>query len=214
TGLRSCRATRSRCVLSCSLTGRRSGAAGGRAGYNITWRSQLPSGGARPPEATRMGLGDWLKRLFGGGPGMRDEIPEIIGHVTDEHGRKQAVHRGPLQHEALTPDQLRRIGRLRDVLDEAYPMTLDGWVDGFMRDADPESEIQIIEACAAVYQRLASQGSLSTDEKKRLYAVLCMISPGGGGPEWASALPASKGLPDLESIALMYRETRQSGSRP
>lgn len=161
-----------------------------------------------------MGLGDWLKRLFGGGSKMPDEIPEVIGHVTDEHGRKQALYRGPLQHDALTPDQLRRIGRLRDVLIEVYPMTLDGWVDGFMRDANPESEIQIIEACAVVYQRFASQGSLSTDEKKRLYAVLCAISAGGDDPKLASALPTGKGLPDLESIALLYREARQSGSRP
>jgi len=97
---------------------------------------------------------------------------------------------------------------------DAYPMTLDGWVDGFMRDANPESEIQIIEACAVVYQRFASQGSLSTDEKKRLYAVLCAISAGGDDPKLASALPTGKGLPDLESIALLYREARQSGSRP
>jgi hypothetical protein len=161
-----------------------------------------------------MGLGDWLKRLFGGGPKPRDEIPEVIGHVTDEHGRRQAIHRGPLQHEALSPDQLRRIGRLRDVLIDAYPMTLDGWVDGFMRDADPESEIQIIEACAAVYQRLASQAALAPGEKKRLYSVLCVLSAGGGGPELAAALPAGKGLPDLESIARMYREARQAGDRP
>lgn len=161
-----------------------------------------------------MSLGEWFKRLVGGGPKMRDEIPEVIGYVTDEHGRKRALHRGPLQHGAFTPDQHRRIGRLRDVLVEAYPMTLNGWVDGFMRDANPESEIQIIEACAAVYQRLVSRAALSPDEKKRLYSVLCVISAGGGGPELAVALPAGKGLPDLEGIARMYREARQAGDRP
>jgi hypothetical protein len=161
-----------------------------------------------------MGLGDWLRRLFGGAPKLRDEIPEVMGRVTDERGHKVELHRGPIQHESLSSDQLQRIGRLRDVLAEAYPMTLDGWVDGFMRDANPESEIQIIEACAVVYQRLSSRGSLSPEEKKRLYAVLCVLSAGGASPELASAVPAGKGLPDLESIAVMYRDARQSGDRP
>jgi hypothetical protein len=137
-----------------------------------------------------------------------------MGHVIDEHGQKVKLRRGPVQQESLSPDQLQRIGRLRDVLAEAYPMTLDGWVDGFLRDANPESEIQIIEACAVVYQRLASQASLSPEEKKRLYSVLCVISAGGAGPELVSALPAGKGLPNLENIAMMYREARQSGGRP
>ena len=93
-------------------------------------------------------------------------------------------------------------------------MTLDGWIDGFMRDANPESEIQIIEACAVVLQRLASKAPLSVDEKKRLYAVLCVISAGGATPELASALPTGAGIPDLESIVIMYRQARQSGERP
>jgi len=67
-----------------------------------------------------------------------------------------------------------------------------------MRDANPESEIQIIAACAVVYQRLASEILLSPTEKKRLYAVLCGISA-GAGPEVASSLPTGKGLPNLDS---------------
>jgi len=161
-----------------------------------------------------MGLGDWLKRLFGGEPKVRDELPEVLGHVTDEHGKKQALHRGPLQHESLTPDQLQRIARLRDVLIDAYPMTLDGWVDGFMRDANPESEIQIIEACAVVYQHLAEPAQLSADEKKRLYAVLCAVSSGAEGSQLAAAVPAGKGLPPLNHIVKMYLEARQNGSQP
>ena len=161
-----------------------------------------------------MGLGDWLRRLFRGEPRLPDEIPAVLGTYPDEQGRKQVLRRGPVQHAALSPDQLRRVGRLRDVLIDAYPMTLDGWVDGFLRDANPESEIQIIEACAAVYQRLTSQAALSADEKKRLYAVLCVISAAGPGPELAAMLPAGRGLPELERLAAMYREARLSGDRP
>src|SRR5262249_1641138 len=166
------------------------------------------------PGEVLMGLWHWFKGLFRREPKVRDQIPEVLGYATDEHGQRQALHRGWIKHEALSPEQLRRVARLRDVLAEAYPMTLDGWVDGFLRDADPESEIRIIEACAVVYQRLAGEAALSAGEKKRLYSVLCVISAGGEGPELAAALPAGKGLPALGSIAAMYREARQAGSRP
>ncbi len=161
-----------------------------------------------------MGLGDRLKRLFGREPKMEDQLPEVLGQVTDQHGQKRVVHRGPLQHESLTPDQLQRVGRLRDVLIDAYPMTLDGWVDGFMRDLNPESEIQIIEACAVVYQCLTKPAHLSADEKKRVYAVLCAVSTGADGPQLAAALPAGKGLPPLDNIVRMYREARSGRSHP
>jgi len=161
-----------------------------------------------------MWLGDWLRRVFGRNSKLRNEMPEVMGHFIDERGQKVEVHRGPIRHESLSDDQFQRIGRLRYVLSEAYPMTLDGWLDGFMRDADPESEIRTIEACAVVYQRLVVQASLSPAEMKRLYAVLCAISAGGRGPDLESALPAGKGLPRVETIVQMYREAAQSGSRP
>ena len=140
---------------------------------------------------------------------MRDEIPEIMGHVIDEHGQKRELRRGPVQHASLSPDQLGRIGRLRDVLIEARPMTLDGWVDGFLRDVDPESEIRLIEACAVVYRRLTEKATLTPEEKKRLYSMLCGISMGQEGPGLAAGLPAGKGLPGIDRIVRMYREALQ-----
>jgi hypothetical protein len=161
-----------------------------------------------------MVLGDWFRRLFRRRRRQWDEIPEVVGHMTDEHGRKVEIHRGPLRHESLLPDQLQRIGRLHEVLVEAYPMTLAGWIDGFRRDANPESEIRIIEACAVVYQRLTAQAVLSPEEKQRLYGVLCLLTAGEIDPKLASALPAGKGLPDLESIAAVFREAWRNGARP
>jgi hypothetical protein len=160
-----------------------------------------------------MGRWGWLKALFRREPEIRDRLPEVLGHVTDEQGRRHELRRGWIKHDSLSPEQLRRVARLRDALADAYPMTLDGWVDGFLRDADPESEIRIIEACASVYRRLAAETSLSPPEKERLYSILCALSA-GGGPELASSLPAGRGLPDIEAIARMYREARRSGSRP
>src|SRR5688500_6433194 len=118
-----------------------------------------------------MGLRGWLKARFRRVPEVRDRLPEVLGHATDERGRRHELHRGRIKHDSLSPEQLRRVARLRDTSAEADPMTLDGRVDGFLRDADPESEIRIIEACASVYRRLASEASLSPPEKERLYGV-------------------------------------------
>jgi len=160
-----------------------------------------------------MGIGDWLERLLGGEKEM-SPVPEVLGHVTDDQGQRHEVHRGWIKHGSLSEEQVRRVARLREVLAEAYPMTMEGWVDGFLRDAEPESEIRIIEACAVAYQRLTSQARLSPEEKERLYAILCTLSGGETGPQLASALPKGKGLPDLEGVASMYREAYEASLRP
>jgi hypothetical protein len=161
-----------------------------------------------------MAIGDWFRRLFGGKPSIRDEVPKVMGHVVDETGRQVEVFRGPVQHEALSREQLQRIGRLRDVLADAYPMTLDGWVDGFLRDADPETEIRIIEACAVVYQHVVSTAALSVDEKKRLYGVLCAVSAGAAGDQVRTRLPTGKGVPQFDDIIAMYQSARRADDRP
>ena len=155
-----------------------------------------------------MGLMDWLARWFGKRP--PDEIPEVLGSTTDSDGRQVELRRGPRQHEGLSNEQIQRVARLQTVLSDAYPMTLDGWIDGFLRDSNPESEIQILEAVAAVYQR--HEPGLASGDKKRVYAVLCMLSAGASPADLQGELPA--GAPTAESLRSEYRSARDSGSRP
>lgn len=161
-----------------------------------------------------MGITNWIGKLFGNKSKEMDQVPEILGYGTDEQGNQITLHRGDIKHKSLSDDQIQRVTRLREVLTEAYPMSMDGWIDGFLRDAHPESEIQIIEACAFVYHRLATTTNLSDDEKQRIYAVLCMISAGGSEESLASAIPANKGLPDFQTLASMFREAYSSKCRP
>lgn len=161
-----------------------------------------------------MGITSWIGKLFSSKPKEPNQIPEILGYGTDEQGNQVPVYRGDVKHQSLSDDQIQRVTRLREVLTEAYPMTMDGWIDGFLRDANPESEIQIIEACAVVYQRLIATANLSSEEKQRIYAVLCMISAGGSEENLASAIPANKGLPDFQTLASMFREAYSLKHRP
>ncbi len=137
---------------------------------------------------------------------ISDGVPEVFSTVTDKEGKTHKLHRGPRRHDTLTSDQLQRIARLQDVLREVYPMTLDGWVDGFARDVHPEKEIQIIEAAAAVYQQLIADAKLSLDDKKCLYAVLCSMSTGVPPKYLKKHIP--KGLPSASTIYEMYRKAR------
>ena len=105
-------------------------------------------------------------------------IPEMMGYVTDEKGKKHEVLKGEPKHDSLTPDQLERISCLRDVLQDAYPMTLEGWIDGFICEPNPESEIRLIEAAAVVYQQLTDHSILDKNQKEILYGVMIFMSFG------------------------------------
>ena len=157
---------------------------------------------------------DWIKRVISGRSREMTGIPDPIGRITDERGRRYTVRRGDRKHTALTSDQLQRVVRLREVLAGVYPMTMEGWVDGFLRDVDPEREIQIIEAVAAVYVQLTAGAPLSREEKKGLYGLLCVISAGAVSADLAGLIPQNKGLPELSELVEMYREARAAGARP
>lgn len=159
-----------------------------------------------------MGIRNWLTRLLRRGDRIPDGMPEVMGQIVDEHGERHAIRRGPIRHDALTQDQLKRIARLRDVLHEAYPMTLDGWVDGFVRDSHPENEIQIIEAVAVVYQQLTESVRLTHDDKATLYGILCVLSAGGPSHELDDKIPA--GLPTGTDLFDLYCRARADGDRP
>ena len=45
--------------------------------------------------------------------------------------KRLAILRGWIKHDSLSQDQVQRVARLRGVLRDAYPMTMEGWIDGF-----------------------------------------------------------------------------------
>jgi hypothetical protein len=44
---------------------------------------------------------------------------------------------GPIRHEQLPLSLVARINYLRVTLDEVYPQSMEKWLDGFQRDANP-----------------------------------------------------------------------------
>src|SRR4051812_42205186 len=88
------------------------------------------------------------------------------------------LHPGERRAESF-PEEIRDLFRdLKFKLDDVYPMSIEGWEDGFLRDAHPEKEIALWLHVADIYSRFTSEGNLSLEQKKEYFRVLatCMNS--------------------------------------
>ena len=83
---------------------------------------------------------------------------------------------GPIRHEKLPDALVERIRKFEPVFAEVYPDTHEQWLDGFQRDAHPESEVAIWEAMAFAYQTFTEKRSLNMDAKKEAFGLLIVRS--------------------------------------
>ena len=85
---------------------------------------------------------------------------------------------GERQAEYFSEEVRDYFREIKSKLDEVYPLSLEEWEDGFLRDAHPEQEIAVWLRVADVYNRFASERNLSLEQKKEYFRVLgaCMNS--------------------------------------
>ena len=83
---------------------------------------------------------------------------------------------GPIQHEQLSDEQLRRITHLHEILAEVDPSSLETWTDNFKRDMHPDQEIAVWERIARAYTTYTSQKNLSLDAKGDVFQTLVLAS--------------------------------------
>lgn len=143
---------------------------------------------------------------------LRDKLSDIPSIGVDQNGELYTIVHGPLQHDTLALELLQRIARLQVALREVYPMTLDGWVNGFLRDMNPEEEISCIEGLAATYQKFTSNTKLSLKAKKTLYAILSSMSTGVKPKHLKMIMP--RGLPSVKKIYKVYCRVTGGIARP
>ncbi len=48
-----------------------------------------------------MGIIRWLAKLFGHQSNIPDGLPDVMGHIVDEHGDEHELYKGPIQHDAV-----------------------------------------------------------------------------------------------------------------
>src|ERR1700691_2543289 len=88
------------------------------------------------------------------------------------------LKRSPIRHEELPLSLVARINYLRSTLHEVYPMSMEEWLDGFRRDANPESEVRWWERLTRWYRGYSDTRDLSAEQKKALFGVLFRLGMG------------------------------------
>ncbi len=79
---------------------------------------------------------------------------------------------GPIRHEELSTEQLRRIGVVQKIFAEVDSTPLEKWIEDFKRDLHPDRELGIWEAMAAAYSRCNADKAFSLPQRKELFGVL------------------------------------------
>lgn len=142
-----------------------------------------------------------------------EKKPNFAGYGVTQYGKLIPVYRSEIRHETLEPEQIQRIVKLKAILEEAYPLSIEEWIDGFRRDTDPEQEIQIIEALAWVYVQLTNGIDLSPELKKQIYSTLCYLSTCRTLPKDIDrSIPkydGSLGASELHQMCIMAIEERK-----
>jgi hypothetical protein len=116
---------------------------------------------------------------------------------------------GPIRHAKLTDDLEARVKKFEPVVAEVYHQTHEQWVEGFLRDVHPESEIAIWEAIAFAYQQFTETRSLTLDAKKEAFGLLLVRSSGDEEQTLAGAKLHHLSLADAHEVLRHYSAAPQ-----
>lgn len=93
---------------------------------------------------------------------------------------------GPIRHESLPPELLKRICAVYTLIGAYLNLNLEEFEIGFMRDAHPEREVEVWCRIARAWLRYHKQFTdaqrLPVEEEKSLIGALIQISSGINDP--------------------------------
>ena len=94
------------------------------------------------------------------------------GRVYEElRDGNRSLQLGPVRRK-LSDEQIARVGKVAGALREVHPLSIEQWNDGFIRDKDPESEIQLWERVAEAYRSYCTEHALASDAKSEVFSIL------------------------------------------
>jgi hypothetical protein len=172
-----------------------------------------------------MGLGDWLKRRFGGRP------TEMVRFFDVESGRVVRIPAAELRPGAvqarvqgieglvwLLPDQLQQgeikhppfaedvrayIRQIQEAFAEHRPLSFEEWEDGFRRDAEPAREIALWSHAADVYTAFAGTEP-SAERRKDVYRCIVACLTAGPDTVWHVLRPAVLSRAEAEQVVQRF----------
>ena len=103
--------------------------------------------------------------------------------MTDpEHIDLNELKPGPIRHETLPPELLEQVRAVYDLMGTYLGTTLEQFEIGFMRDADPKSEVavwcSITAAWIAYHEEHLGDELLPDEDERKLISALILISTG------------------------------------
>jgi hypothetical protein len=73
---------------------------------------------------------------------------------------------------------LARIRAFRSKLEEVHPLSMEEWLDGFQRDANPENEVAWWERLARCYEEYSGQKELDLQQRKAAFKLIFGLAMG------------------------------------
>ncbi|MCZ4410765.1 hypothetical protein O3Q51_18255 [Cryomorphaceae bacterium 1068] len=109
------------------------------------------------------------------------------------------IQLSPIIQDSLTSGQIEKISYLHNTFKEVDPTSREKWIEDFMRDYNPDNEIEIWMTMANAYNSYVQLGELNIEEKKEVYKILLM----------RSSAPADEVLSHIELDYLSEKEAKQ-----
>jgi hypothetical protein len=172
-----------------------------------------------------MGLGDWLKRRFGG---RRTEMVRFfdmesrrVVHIPAAELRPGAVQarvqgieglvwllpdqlqEGEIKHPPFAEDVRAYVRQIQGAFAEHRPLSFEEWEDGFRRDAEPAREIALWSHAADVYTAFAASEP-SAERRKDIYRCIVACLTTGPDAVWHVLRPAVLSRAEAEQVVRRF----------
>lgn len=102
---------------------------------------------------------------------MEDSLPREILPIKD-------IKPSPRRRQQLPEKLVIRTLLFHALAREAIPLSFDEAIDGFLRDLDPDREVEVFERISACYYLTTKGKNFRLEKKKEIYSALLRISTG------------------------------------
>lgn len=127
----------------------------------------------------------------------QQKIENAIGET--EWIDPNTIQQGPIIRDSLTSSQIKNIEYLYNTFKEVDNTSREKWIEDFMRDQNPDSEIEIWMMMANAYNSYIQENEFDIDIKKEVYQIVLM----------RSTAPENEVLTHLNLVHLSEKDARK-----
>lgn len=109
------------------------------------------------------------------------------------------IQQGPIIRDSLTPGQIENIEYLYNTFKEVDPTSQEKWIEDFMRDKNPDREIEIWMMMANAYNSYLKKSEFDIEVKKEVYQIVLM----------RSSAPEDEVLTHMKLVHLSEKEAKE-----